>query len=143
MYPTAHCLRRDMNRMTFSAFYTKAALNAVIFDPYSAYSHFNSLMQQAPNVANAITPFGGGFSDIASPNDPIFFLNLAQIDRVWALWQQSRKQFNKPSNEFNGVWKNRLVRLDDEIEPFGVTVRQVIDSANQLCYVYALPGTAV
>jgi hypothetical protein len=140
--PYPHCLQRDFTRLAFSSSYTPQGLNRVIFDEHSAYFHFNDLMRQAPNVPNAINiPGPTGFSDTASPNDPIFFLHIAQVDRIWALWQQARRQYGKSPKEFNGFWKQRLVTLRDELEPFGICAEQVMDPTEELCYVYALSGT--
>ena len=32
---------------------------------------------------------GGDMTAMTSPNDPIFFMHHAQIDRIWAIWQRT------------------------------------------------------
>jgi tyrosinase len=32
---------------------------------------------------------GGDMSPASSPNDPVFFLNHCNVDRLWADWQQN------------------------------------------------------
>ncbi len=34
---------------------------------------------------------GGDMAQMTSPNDPIFFMHHAQIDRLWAIWQQTHQ----------------------------------------------------
>ena len=37
---------------------------------------------------------GGDMAAMSSPNDPIFFMHHAQIDRIWALWQREHSGAN-------------------------------------------------
>jgi tyrosinase len=71
---------------------------------------------------------GTMFDGAASPNDPIFFLHHAQVDRYWAQWQEANPQGGyQPSDgsyPFNG--------LHDEMYPFNlygihVTPADVLD----------------
>lgn len=65
----------------------------------------------------------------SSPNDPIFFLHHAFIDKVWAEWQASRRAAD-PAGEphylpdGNGPAGHNL---DDALTPFGNTVRSTLD----------------
>ena len=45
--------------------------------------------QPAPHLHNQVHVFiGGDMEQGTSPNDPLFYLNHANIDRLWAAWQQ-------------------------------------------------------
>ena len=41
------------------------------------------------NMHNGVHPWvGGDMGAMSSPNDPLFFMHHAQIDRIWAIWQR-------------------------------------------------------
>ena len=79
------------------------------------------------------------FQDVTSPNDPIFWLHKAQLDRLWHLWQKSRISNGMDPNEFNGIYKGRMVQSSDIMSPFGVRVDQLMRIDEQLCYIYQAP----
>lgn len=70
-----------------------------------------------PGMHNLIHVWvGGDMAYSSSPNDPVFFLNHAFVDRLWALWQ-----------EHHGVWNFPEAILDEELPLFpGVKVRHAI-----------------
>ena len=78
----------------------------------------------------------------SSPNDPIFFLHHAEIDRFWAEWQQLHPdQTYAPSS---GYPNNEL---NSELTPFNaygihVTAAQLLD-VTRLGYRYTRPTTDV
>ncbi|MFN2503214.1 MAG: tyrosinase family protein [Acidimicrobiales bacterium] len=42
----------------------------------------------APNLHNRVhVCIGGDMGSAASPNDPLFYLNHCNVDRIWAMWQ--------------------------------------------------------
>ena len=52
------------------------------------YEAFREALETDPRLHNAIHGWvGGSMGFMSSPNDPIFLLNHANIDRLWALWQ--------------------------------------------------------
>lgn len=83
----------------------------------------------------------------SSPNDPLFFLHHANIDRIWAQWQDADPEnrmyayggwtfhnYTTESGEGNAT-------LDDTLK-FGfitdeVPVRHAMDYRSSYCYVYA------
>ncbi|KAH6711904.1 hypothetical protein BKA61DRAFT_677100 [Leptodontidium sp. MPI-SDFR-AT-0119] len=88
---------------------------------------------------------GGEMNPTTSPNEPLFFLHHAQIDRLWWKWQQEN-----PSNrefEYAGqaahLNSTELVpaSLDDMLLMGGLAedlrVRDVITTNSRLCYKYA------
>ena len=42
---------------------------------------------------------GGDMASMASPNDPIFFMHHAQIDRIWAIWQREHPGVKNYNND--------------------------------------------
>ena len=48
---------------------------------------------------------GGDMSNPAtSPNDPIFFMLHAQVDRIWAIWQSRHADPDWPGTDNNAMW---------------------------------------
>lgn len=141
--PTPHCLRRDYSILSYGYIYDNHSLEKLIFDEHASFFYFSDSLRKAPRLPSArrIRRAYNEFSDIESPNDPIFFLILAQVDRIWTRWQQARTRYGKSPKEFNGVWGNRVVSARDELKPLGANVEDVLDSSEQLGYVYAMPGT--
>jgi tyrosinase len=73
-------------------------------------------------VHNAI---GGDMGTARSPNDPVFFLHHANIDRLWTEWQSQHPGANPPNGS-------------EVLQPpplFGVEVSSVLDT-QALGYVY-------
>jgi hypothetical protein len=66
-----------------------------------------------------------------SPNDPVFWLLHANIDRLWAQWQAANPndQYDPASGAADGQ------NLNDEMSPFNVTPASVLDH-KALGYVY-------
>ena len=79
-----------------------------------SFVNFQYQLEAGPH--NAIhRAVGGNMAQANSPSDPIFFLHHANIDRIWADWQESTNGQNppnmsevlQPKNEFIG-WKSSL-----------------------------------
>lgn len=146
-YPTPHCLKRDYDRLRFGTYYDSYSINKLVSDRWTSYAKFSELMEQAPATGNSnfsVNSLLNEFSDLATTNDPAFILHQTQVDRLWDLWQKSRRLFPGGNpNEYNGFNKRTGLRasLKDEISPFRMRVEQVMVADEQLCYVYAPPGT--
>lgn len=83
---------------------------------------------------------GGEMGAATSPNDPIFFLHHAMIDRLWAIWQ--KRHPDEPYRPFRGGprghnHKDPMWPWRGESEP--PTPRSVLDH-NALGYRYAYEG---
>ena len=79
------------------------------------YQNFNS------NTHNAGHRFiGGHMGGTFSPNDPIFWLHHANVDRIWSQWQTFQLQQNANS-QASDFWpaSNELSPLDGRIAPQG------------------------
>ena len=82
----------------------------------------------------------GDMISMCSPNDPIFFLHHAQVDRLWWLWQQADLEVRGMEYESGLDWMPP-VGLDDRLQMKGlakdVRVRDVMSTtAGGLCYGY-------
>ncbi|MFJ8473659.1 tyrosinase family protein [Kitasatospora sp. NPDC094011] len=80
---------------------------------------------------------GGNMADFGSaPNDPVFFLHHANIDRLWAEWQDKHPDAYQPTGEDPRDGEN----IDDPLALFTnpeVVIRSVLDTkATDLDYVY-------
>lgn len=140
-YPTPHCLVRDYDSLRFGSFYDSNAISYLINDNRASYETFSSVLEGAPH-AGVYSELGGRkgeFSDMTSPNDPIFWLHHSQIDRIWNSWQQMRIVFGRDPGEFGGVYNGRWVTKADVMKPFDIQVAQVLYADQQLCYVYSPP----
>jgi len=78
---------------------------------------------------------GGDMSPGTSPNDPVFFLNHCNVDRIWESWLSQNGRTYVPGNSAGAFLKGH--RIDDPIaSPLGgtMTPRQVLDVS--ATYVY-------
>jgi hypothetical protein len=70
----------------------------------------------------------GDMSTMASPNDPLFYLHHAMVDKIWWKWQNACPEyvsmFSEPTNQ--------------TLAPFGVTIASVLPiHSTQFCYTYS------
>jgi tyrosinase len=77
---------------------TAMVAGALATTPYDTPS-YNSLSSgfrhEVETHHNTVHRFvAGNMGDMTSPNDPVFFLHHANIDRLWMMWQQIQKQQN-------------------------------------------------
>lgn len=120
-----HCLSRTFNNgwqdlngnfivgdMMASQYYTTLAL-APVYRQNNYYSFEVNLEDRShAAVHNGI---GGDMLTSASPNDPLFYLHHANVDRIWAKWQAANPT---RLTDYNG-WKDRNetipAHIDDEM----------------------------
>lgn len=87
------------------------------------YPHFRAYVeQQLNNLPHVFV--GGDMATFKSAFDPLFYAHRCQVDRIWSIWQIDHPDA-KISNDL----------LDEPLEPFGITVRDVLDT-KALGYVY-------
>jgi tyrosinase len=69
----------------------------------------------APHLHNRVHVWvGGDMAPSSSPNDPVFYLNHCNVDRIWAAWQQRRP--NAPYRPGSGASADLFRhRLDDRV----------------------------
>ncbi|KAI1146253.1 putative tyrosinase [Nemania diffusa] len=104
------------------------------------YFRFLSMLEDGPHSAIPIL-VRGDFSSFTAPNDPIFFLHHAQIDRLWWQWQSARPEralaYHGPSR-YNSTIAAQLTDLIEmaELAP-NIQVSSVMaTNSGLLCYGY-------
>jgi tyrosinase len=79
---------------------------------------------------------GGDMLSMTSPNDPIFFFNHSNVDRIWAKWQFNHPdQTYPPQGTIKDVKTGHLLdgyNLKDQLYPWedGTTIESVLDIRN-------------
>jgi tyrosinase len=120
-----HCLIRDYNASNFPSYYPPSSISSVIGSEGN-YTQFRQLIEMVPHaiVHTSLGGKKGDMNQMNSPNDPIFFLHHSMIDYIWYIWQH----VGGHGTTFDG-------NLNQVLTPFGVTVKDVIDSS-KLCISY-------
>jgi tyrosinase len=121
---------------------TAAALNVVPFDnpPWNQNSAAFRNRLEGWNPHNDLHNrvhiwVGGDMLPATSPNDPIFYLNHCNVDRIWEAWMARNGRNYLPTNTSAGAPAGQ--RLNDAIaSPFGpsVTPAQVLDMTSVYTY---------
>ncbi|ORX89317.1 Di-copper centre-containing protein [Basidiobolus meristosporus CBS 931.73] len=133
-YPRYHCLaRRWDNGQSISSFWSAQSINNIIRRSRS-YDELRGYIEPGPH-ANVHFGIGGDFRVMSSPNDPLFWMHHAFIDKIWADWQEENPRIAMDYSGFNPV-NDRQATLNDPLDPFGYTVGDVIDTTS-LCYRYS------
>ncbi|ORX92557.1 Di-copper centre-containing protein [Basidiobolus meristosporus CBS 931.73] len=137
------CLKRIFNGGDkMASVYSPESLNNFI-DVAADYLQFHDIMEYGPhnNVHRAI---GGDMGELYSPNDPLFWIHHAYIDKIWYRWQKLHPEVQygyggivRSGNSSEEVSPNASATLCDNLVPFNVPVSSVMDiSAPGLCYTY-------
>ena len=115
---------------------------------YSSFNDYRYYLEGIPHGA-VHTFVGGSMMPSSSPQEPLFFLHHAQIDRLWALWQEQDRANRITDYAGNYYGADSLngpfeAKIDDMMPSFGglisdATVRDVMDTkAGDLCYEVSL-----
>ncbi|GAA2513984.1 tyrosinase family protein [Pilimelia columellifera] len=88
----------------------------------------------APNIHNSVHVWiGGHMAQQDSPNDPVFFLHHANIDRLWSRWQTT---WGFGTNRYlPGGNTTGVLDVNEVMQPFGNTVTSVLDHRASFTYV--------
>jgi hypothetical protein len=134
LYPQPHCLRRNWDRgNSISPFHSPEAIEEIVQDPNKSFDEFRDELEAVPH-GRVHTSIGGDMEGMSSPNDPLFLLHHAFVDKIWADWQETR---SNRMGEYNGVnFDNSRAHLDDRLWPLNYRVRDVMNTRD-LCYTYA------
>ncbi|KAI8922663.1 hypothetical protein BC831DRAFT_474817 [Entophlyctis helioformis] len=130
-YPApAPCLKRCSR---WSILWGAGAVNNIITGQ-TTFGGFRSRVEGGPHAS--VHDQGGGdcgyLSRMSSPNDPIFFLHHAMIDRIWWRWQ------TKCDGQYQYSYNNDNADPADLMPYFNEPVSSVLDTrAGPLCYVYS------
>ncbi|KAF8756035.1 Common central domain of tyrosinase [Rhizoctonia solani] len=124
-FPEPHCLRRSFNLTSDMPGNWTSSVVKKIMD-YPDYIRFWNDTERIPhdNIHRAV---GGDLRRQFSPNEPLFFVHHAQVDRMWTLWQ--------------GQYNVNTASLDDTMKFLGLaedrSVKSLMDTlSNGLCYKY-------
>jgi len=121
-----------------------AAAAALAATPYDA-SPWNRSSHSFRNQAEGWLPYGmhnqvhvwvgGDMLPAASPNDPVFFLNHCNIDRVWEAWMQKHGRVYVPDQTAPASLKGH--RINDQLSSLisaPTTPAAVLNSTAQYVY---------
>lgn len=131
-YPRKHCLTRSFDRgTTLSAFHPTATIEQLLTSSRDYVAIRTALEYTlAARPANSI---GGDMATVAAPNDPIFWLHAAFIDKLWADWQQ---RWPATAKSYAGANANGTrASLTDKLAPLSGAVGDVM-ATSALCYAY-------
>ncbi|GKT58439.1 tyrosinase-like protein [Colletotrichum tofieldiae] len=131
-----HCLARSFNEDWSAHYMNPEALEKVM--AATSYEYFFLALEMGPHD---IIPLGigGDFTSFTAPNDPIFYLHHAQLDRVWWLWQMRDKK--NRVHDYGGTGDRGNVSLADILPLAGlekdVAVTDIMDTERgEMCYRY-------
>jgi tyrosinase len=89
-----HCLSRDFfdgisrpGTMRSSAYTPEAIASIIALDTFVDFE-FDLENKPHASIHSAVGGKMGDMGPSSSPNEPLFFLHHAQVDRLWWLWQQ-------------------------------------------------------
>ncbi|EME82556.1 uncharacterized protein MYCFIDRAFT_57308 [Pseudocercospora fijiensis CIRAD86] len=146
------CLRRDMSAYAVEKWANDAQISALITNCTSLLTFQNTLQGNFPSgflgahTAGHFLVGGDPGGDLfASAGDPYFWLQHAQIDRVWWIWQNQKADRERmeiiAGQTVFGVANSSLTTLDDVIDlgvnGKGIKIREAVDTLKgPFCYVY-------
>ncbi|KAK0633958.1 hypothetical protein B0T14DRAFT_411105, partial [Immersiella caudata] len=127
--------------------YTKEIVDGIHALP--TFADFRNALEGGPHSAihfgvGGGAPFGnGGAGDLgfpaATPNDPIFFLHHAQVDRLWWLWQKEDASrlttYDGTDHLGTPVTLNDALPMED-LAPDGIVADYMDITGPKLCYTY-------
>ncbi|KAL5343831.1 hypothetical protein BJX70DRAFT_393253 [Aspergillus crustosus] len=144
-----HCLSRGfLAEETVKRVGDKTLRPDIIADIIRRERNYFDFLLGLERVSHSSIPYvvQGDFKVLTAPNDPVFYLHHAQVDRLWWSWQRVSPE---RSEQYNGPARNVEVveaRLDDVLDLGGlgldlrfgkVTVRDVMNiEGGLLCYRY-------
>lgn len=142
-YPRPHCLQRRFNgrNSAIQRWYSPEQTAAIVFrykdcnfiNNLYLDTQFRSAFESTPHAAvhNSI---GGDMRQNYSPNDPLFWLHHANVDRYFHAWQMEN-----PRSPYNGGSINAV------LQPFGVSVSTAysLPTDSRLCYTYSVGSNSI
>ncbi|CBQ72274.1 conserved hypothetical protein [Sporisorium reilianum SRZ2] len=115
-----HLLRRNFedNPYLFDNFNSTAVAKGQTISAFNDYRYY---LEGTPHGA-VHQYIAGDMAPVSSPNEPLFFLHHAAIDRLWALWQDM-----DPSKRLTDYAGN-LPGADDKDGPFDAAIEDILPS---------------
>ncbi|ORX91458.1 Di-copper centre-containing protein [Basidiobolus meristosporus CBS 931.73] len=133
-FPRRHCLsRRWDGGRSISSFWSRQSLNNIIRRSRD-YDELREYIEPGPHAAVHFG-VGGDFRVMSSPNDPLFWMHHAFVDKIWADWQEANPSL---ANDYSGTnqMDGNPATANDPLDPFGYSVQDILHTS-ALCYRYA------
>jgi len=157
---TAKCVIRNAKNCTFGLPLTSFTQMQTTVSASTTYKELEQGIEGYPHGTghNFVGGCGGDMASMASPADPLFWLNHGMVDRFWALWQDCWDSDKVPANSYTidqynpdayspQVPTNRNMRIDIDkafigmIHPGTRTTRDVLN-IETMGYTYTSVGDA-
>ncbi|KAI1845478.1 hypothetical protein JX265_012423 [Neoarthrinium moseri] len=148
-YEQPHCLNRFFSNITQNDGWNGQAyapeMIANITANNTKFETFWQALESTPHGA-VHGSLGGDMVPQTSPNDPLFFMHHAQVDRLWWLWQQAdptARILDYSGNKFAAYTGDDTRASLDDIMTFkglnpNITVQSAMSTdSSDLCYRYA------
>ncbi|KAH8653530.1 hypothetical protein BX600DRAFT_386442 [Xylariales sp. PMI_506] len=143
-----HCLNRFFSNLTtngtdrWGAVQYSAARVSNILSNSTTFQVFAATLEDGPHATVHIA-INGDMFPVSSPNDPLFFLHHAQVDRLWWTWQQADPETRLLSyggNKYEAP-DTTPAELTDAMDFMGLSenmsvMRVMVTESVDLCYVY-------
>ncbi|KAJ1972996.1 hypothetical protein H4R35_004362 [Dimargaris xerosporica] len=132
--PREHCMNRRFDRgNSISPFY-RPSINRRIIQEQTTYNGFREAIEFGPHgvVHNGI---GGDMMDMCAPNDLLFYLHHAFMDKLWNDWQRTGNNLRK--YDMAGTSNPRAVSLSDRLPSYNTAVSATLNVREDYCYDYA------
>ncbi|KAL1901323.1 hypothetical protein Sste5346_001728 [Sporothrix stenoceras] len=145
-----HCISRhfdpsDPDGRRVGALVAPSAITEIVALP--DYATFSEVMQNTTSGPAAVIPrwVQGDMARYTAPNDVLYFLHLAQLDRIWWIWQHQITALR--AIDYSGLRRNDredLATLQDNLS-LGTLIAPDVDVNDMmwaqmgfLCYTYYL-----
>ncbi|KAJ2780391.1 hypothetical protein H4R18_003472 [Coemansia javaensis] len=132
-YPSNHCLQRSFsNNGNIGSWYSPEYIASVL-------QRSTTMAQFRPGIEFSLhgivhVNIGGDMATRPSPNDWIFMLHHANIDRLWWQWQQAGNLWTMDGPNYDGT----AITLNSNIAYFNQPIRTVMQLGyGQMCFQYA------
>ncbi|KAL8393821.1 hypothetical protein RB595_003539 [Gaeumannomyces hyphopodioides] len=113
-----------------------------IIDSFDTYASMHDMLEGLPHAQIHSIIFGD-MGPATSPNEPLFMLHHANVDRAWARWQARNATRLADYSGFNDRSKIQSANIDDkmpvmELADVQPVVKDYMDiQAGPLCYTYS------
>ncbi|PVU89459.1 hypothetical protein BB561_005348 [Smittium simulii] len=133
--PNKHCLRRSFNNgNNISPWESPETITSMLQTTKNDYNLFRQKLEFGVH-ASVHNGVGGDLSSMNSPADPIFFLNHANVDRLWWKWQNLGSKNLMAYSGSNP--QKRAASLNDLIPEYPLKVNDVMKLGyGDMCYRY-------
>lgn len=133
LFPSVHPLTRRFDSGTRISSWESVELLRATIATTTTYSAFRTQIEVGAH-ASVHVGIGGDMETMHAPNDPIFWLAEANIDRLWDQWQTINNRAN--SLKYDGRDNDgSQATLTDFLRPWSSTVRDILWTENlDYCY---------